>query len=136
MVYIVGLPFHLNDIELLASTHFLGQYGQIQNLSTNFKPGMGQSPQYFMTHVTYSLEEEAATAILALDGLKVNHNTLQATFGMTKFCNKFIKGMKCRKQNCLYTHEPVLQQFCQLTDDLRKNKLPVVSKQNMLETIV
>jgi len=41
---------------------------------------------------------------LALDEFETEERAIKASFGMTKYCNYFSKGLTCPNKECLYLH--------------------------------
>ena len=42
----------------------------------------------------------------------------RASFGTTKYCNAFIKGIPCTNPDCLYLHEEAPKEDCFLRDEM------------------
>lgn len=106
LVYVVGIPYRVAKKEILKQTEYFGQYGKIQhiviNKSQNYNSHIG-GPSY-TAYVTYSKKSEAATAIQAIDGSQIDGRQLRASYGTTKYCSYFFKGLKCTNSECYYLH--------------------------------
>ena len=71
VVYVIGLSSSLANKNILSSWQFFGQYGHITKIVVN-KGGYSQSfknDTTYSAYVTYSSQEEAAIALLAIDKL-------------------------------------------------------------------
>ena len=44
-------------------------------------------------------------SIQSLEGYWIENHLLRASFGTTKYCNNFIRGMPCNNPDCVYLHE-------------------------------
>ena len=107
IVYVIGLSENLTHLDLLSSFSFFGQYGNILKIVIN-QSGYSQKYQNdttYSAYVTYSSKEEAALALLCIDNCVVDNHTLRCSFGTTKYCNFFLKGVECMNKECLYLHE-------------------------------
>ncbi|KAG5188477.1 hypothetical protein JKP88DRAFT_304221 [Tribonema minus] len=49
--------------------------------------------------------EDAWSAIKAVDGFWLEGRHVRASFGTTKYCNSFLRGLACNNGDCLYLHE-------------------------------
>ena len=56
-------------------------------------------------YVTFDNSNSAASAIQAVDGTWLDNYLLRASFGTTKYCANFLRGIPCTNQECLYLHE-------------------------------
>ncbi|KAK1442183.1 ccr4-not transcription complex subunit 4 [Babesia gibsoni] len=106
LVYVVGIPTRVAKKEVLKQNEYFGQYGKIQHLvlnkSQNYNSHIG-GPSY-TAYVTYSKKSEAAAAIQGIDGSHVDGKMLRASYGTTKYCTFFFKGLKCTNPDCFYLH--------------------------------
>ena len=41
----------------------------------------------------------------AVDGCILDRRVLRGSFGTTKYCNYFIRGVPCNNNDCLYLHD-------------------------------
>jgi len=83
----------------------LGQYGKIIRLIVNnSKAYTGTGIPSYSAYVTYSSFQEAAIAILALDHTLNDDLLIRASFGSTKYCSHFLRGVECTNKECLYYH--------------------------------
>ena len=125
IVYIIGLPLNLASEEKLQKYEYLGQYGKIRKIIVN-KNGYSQNKKSNITYsayITYSSFEEASLALLSIDNnLYDNNNLLRASFGTTKYCNFFLKGIDCINRDCLYMHKWACDDDMILKEDICSNK--------------
>lgn len=56
-------------------------------------------------YVTYEKNEDAIVCINAVNGVWLGSKLLRASYGTTKYCTYFLKGIECTNPNCLYLHE-------------------------------
>lgn len=108
LVYIIGLPKKISEERILRSEKFLGQYGTIKKLIINkenpYSSGHTPKPSYGV-YVTYESDFEASLAVLALNKYVFSEYQIKASFGMTRYCNFFLRGKKCLKRECFYVHD-------------------------------
>ena len=115
LVYIINLPESAADENLLRSQSYFGQYGLIQKCVIN------KSLQHtaYQAYLTYSTDESAAVCIRACNKFTLDNYELTVTYGTTKYCNYFLRGNQCPKQECLYLHE-----FAQQNNVLPRDIMP------------
>ncbi|CEH17947.1 transcriptional repressor [Ceraceosorus bombacis] len=115
LVYVTGLSPRLAREELiptLRSNEYFGQYGRISKIliskrTTASKLVMGTSESALGVYITYHRKEDAARAIVAIDGSKGSDGrTLRASFGTTKYCTTYLRNLPCTVPTCTYLHEP------------------------------
>lgn len=107
VVYVIGLTSLLANKNILSSWKFFGQYGKIVKIVVN-KNGYNQNYQNettYSAYVSYSSQEEASLALLAIDNCIVDGHVIRGSFGTTKYCTFFLKGVECVNKECLYLHE-------------------------------
>jgi len=108
LVYVVGIPVEFAREELLRSKRLFGGYGDVVKIVLSKRKEikteqMGENP--YSAYITYSREEYAIEAIREMDGGKIGEKTVRCTFGTTKYCSYFLRGVKCGNEGCLYLHE-------------------------------
>ena len=126
VVYVIGLSSSLANKNILSSWQFFGQYGHITKIVVN-KSGYSQSfknDTTYSAYVTYSSQEEAAIALLAIDNCVVDGHVIRGSFGTTKYCTFFLKGIECANKECLYLH-----QFGDEEDTVLKEEISGANKQ-------
>ncbi|ORZ10665.1 RING/Ubox like zinc-binding domain-domain-containing protein [Lobosporangium transversale] len=113
LVYVIGLPPKLaNDEHTLRQHEYFGQYGKISKVVINRRnapvPSSGASAGVpsIGVYITYARKEDAAKAIAAIDGSIWDGKILRASYGTTKYCTYYLRGMTCQNPNCMYLHEP------------------------------
>uniref|UniRef100_A0A7N0ULA7 CCR4-NOT transcription complex subunit 4 n=1 Tax=Kalanchoe fedtschenkoi TaxID=63787 RepID=A0A7N0ULA7_KALFE len=108
LVYVVGLPLHLGDEDLLQHKEYFGRYGKVLKVSMS-RTTTGAIQQFpnntCSVYITYSKEEEAASCIQAVHGFTLEGRPLRACFGTTKYCHAWLRNMPCGNPDCLYLHE-------------------------------
>jgi hypothetical protein len=57
-------------------------------------------------YVTFIRKEDAARCIAAVEGTLYEGRMLRATYGTTKYCTFYLRGLVCQNPNCMYLHEP------------------------------
>jgi CCR4-NOT transcription complex subunit 4 len=103
-------------LHVLRSNEYFGQYGKISKVFLRKTPSDSCShPDSILgIYITYLRREDAARAISALDGYQAPNNpgkVLKATYGTTKYCLYFLRGLKCEDGgglgggSCLGLHE-------------------------------
>lgn len=115
LVYLVGLSERLANESLLAKQEYFGQYGPIRKIAVNRDKPFGKGskdPLSFSCYTTFVNNNDAALAIIALDGVELEGQPLKACFGMTKYCSYFIKNAQCPVADCLYFHKLAEDQDC------------------------
>lgn len=115
LVYVVGMDPKLAREELiptLRSQEYFGQYGRISKIliskrTTASKLIMGTQESAIGVYVTYLRKEDAARAIIAIDGSKgPDGRTIRASYGTTKYCTTYLRNLPCTNPICTYLHEP------------------------------
>lgn len=115
LVYVVGLSSKLAKEELiptLRSNEYFGQYGRISKIliskrNTASRLVMGTSETALGVYVTYHRKEDAAKAIVAIDGSKGSDGrVIRASYGTTKYCTTYLRNLPCTNPGCTYLHEP------------------------------
>jgi hypothetical protein len=124
IVYIIGIPLNLSSPDKLSKYEYLGQYGKIKKIIVN-KNGYSQnknSSKTYSAYITYSSFEEASLALLAIDNNFYDDNLLRTSYGTTKYCNFFLKGINCLNRDCLYMHNWANDNDMILKEDCCSNK--------------
>ena len=108
LVYVVGLSASLASREKLMKYEYFGQYGTIQKIVVNQSKAYDQSNPNgpsFSAYITYSKPSEASIAILSLDDTIIDNHCVRASFGTTKYCAFFLKGVECTNRDCVFLHK-------------------------------
>ncbi|KAI3407642.1 uncharacterized protein J3R85_020838 [Psidium guajava] len=108
LVYIVGLPLHLANEDLLLRRDYFGQYGKVLKVSMS-RTSAGVIQQFpnntCSVYITYSKEEEAIRCIQSVHGFALEGRPLRVCFGTTKYCHAWLRNVPCTNPDCLYLHE-------------------------------
>ncbi|KAH8117610.1 hypothetical protein DFH11DRAFT_1504882 [Phellopilus nigrolimitatus] len=124
VVYVVGLGSRFAKEELiptLRSNEYFGQYGKITKiLLVKRTPSGGQSPILGL-YISYYRREDAARAIAAVDGTSSpsgGGDVMRASYGTTKYCIAFLRGVSCTNHGCMDLHEWGDEKDCFTKEDL------------------
>ena len=102
-MYVIGVPAASAGDELLRRPEYFGQYGKIGKMVIHRN---NSAPQASVSaYVTFVYKDDAKAAIQALDGFWFEGHLLRASFGTTKYCNNFIRGVGCNNPDCVYLHD-------------------------------
>ena len=109
LVYIIGIPSKIAHEDVLQRPEFFGQFGRIVKTVVNKRnltnPLInGQAPTASV-YITYYRKEDAAKVIQHIDGSLYEGRILKATYGTTKYCSFFLRGIQCQNPGCMYLHE-------------------------------
>lgn len=110
VVYVIGLTNKLAQKEILQNQKYFGQYGNITKILTNkpktfVKSSLASNDNCNSSYIYYSKPSEAALAILAVDNFKIDNTYLKTSFGRTKYCSNYLKGIDCLNKDCFYLHK-------------------------------
>lgn len=110
LVYVIGISAKIAHEHILKEPEFFGQFGKIIKIVVNRKNflsnnGSGNPPSA-SAYVTFARKEDAAKAIEYVDGSVYDDRVLRATYGTTKYCSYFLRGLTCQNPGCMYLHEP------------------------------
>lgn len=108
LVYVIGLSASLANREKLSKWEYFGQYGNIIKIVVNKNKAYNQNSPHgpsYSAYVTFSKPSEASIAILSLDETMIDNHLIRASFGTTKYCSFFLKGIECNNKDCLYLHK-------------------------------
>jgi len=105
VAYLLNLPASIASQEVLSiqtlrSSHYLGQYGQIQELI--LQSGLRG---LFNAFVTYDSELSVAKCITGCAGYILYNATIKASYGTKKFCSFFVNKKPCPKSECGFLHD-------------------------------
>ncbi|PVZ99694.1 hypothetical protein BB558_004271 [Smittium angustum] len=109
LAYVVGLPPHLATEEILKGPDYFGQFGKINKIVINKKQITSRTGEPIISvgaYVTFASKEDTAVAIQTVDGSTLENRLLRATYGTTKYCSYYLRGIVCQNPNCMYLHEP------------------------------
>ena len=132
LVYMIGISDSISDISILSKYEYLGQYGKIIKIVINKKKAYNINNKFgpsFSAYITYSKPEEASIAILSLDNHYVDKHLIRASFGTTKYCQFYLKGMECTNKDCVYLHKKARPEDIINRDELNSNKNLFIAQQ-------
>ena len=72
-------------------------------------------------YITYQRREDAARAIAAVDGTNSpggSRDVMRASYGTTKYCMAFLRGVTCSDHSCMNLHEWGDEKDCFTKEDL------------------
>ncbi len=125
LVYVIGLSSSIANKDKLIRYEYFGQYGTIVKIVVNKSKAYNQnSPNgpSFSAYVTFSKPSEASIAILSLDETMIDNHLVRASFGTTKYCSFFLKGVECTNKECLFLHRIADESDIIKRGDLNSNK--------------
>ena len=138
LVYIIGLSSNIANREKLNKYEYLGQYGSIVKIVVNKNKAYNQNnpngPSY-SAYVTFSKPCEASIAILSLDDKMIDNHVIRASFGTTKYCSFFLKGIECTNKECLFLHKWAEENDIIKRGDLISNKVIFTQQHNYAKKI-
>lgn len=103
LVYVIGMPSNTASEETVRSANYFGQYGKITKTVIHKNSNISLST--VSAYCTFWNREDAKAAIQALDGYWLEGHQLRASFGTTKYCNSFVRGVSCSNPDCVYLHD-------------------------------
>lgn len=106
-MYVIGIPASIvSTDEALRKPELFGQYGKIGKVVVHRNTSHSSAHNTVSAYVTFVHKEDAKAAIQALDGHWLDSTSLlRASFGTTKYCNNFVRGVACSNPECVYLHE-------------------------------
>ena len=87
----------------MRKAEYFGQYGQIHKIVVH--RNSNSSHPTVSAYITFTHKDDAKAAITALEGFYLDGHHLRASFGTTKYCNNFIRGVPCSNPECVYLHD-------------------------------
>ena len=110
LVYVIGISAKIAHEHILKEAEFFGQFGKIIKIVVNKKnflaSSSGSNPPSASAYITFVRKEDAARAIEFVDGSVYDDRVIRATYGTTKYCSYFLRGLTCQNPGCMYLHEP------------------------------
>ncbi|KAI0792832.1 hypothetical protein C8Q75DRAFT_751628 [Abortiporus biennis] len=140
VVYVVGIGPRFAKEELiptLRTNEYFGQYGKISKIViTKRNPPGGRAPVVGL-YITYHRREDAARCIAAVDGAPSpggGHEIMRASYGTTKYCMAFLRGVNCSDHSCMNLHEWGDENDCFTKEDLTTLKHTMRDTENRPRT--
>ena len=133
LVYVIGLSSSIANKDTLLKPEYFGQYGTIIKIVVNKSKAYNQNSPYgpsYSAYVTFSRPSEASIAILSLDETMVDNHLIRASFGTTKYCSFFLKGVECTNKDCLFLHYLADENDIIKRGDLNSNKTIFAQQQS------
>ncbi|KAF8654128.1 hypothetical protein AX16_003659 [Volvariella volvacea WC 439] len=124
VVYVVGIGPRFAKEELiptLRSNEYFGQYGKITKIVLVKRTPSGGGAPIVGLYITYYRKEDAARAIAAVDGATSpggGREVMRASYGTTKYCMTFLRGVTCNDHSCMNLHEWGDEKDCFTKEDL------------------
>lgn len=131
LVYIIGIPHKYAEEDILRKQEFFGQFGVIKKIiinKRNFlydtvnKIDLKTSESTASAYITYSNDYEAKWCIQEVDESVFEGKVLRCTYGTTKYCSFYLKGIPCQNNDCMYLHESKSQEDILTKDELINTK--------------
>ena len=133
LVYVIGLSSSIANKDTLLKQEYFGQYGTIIKIVVNKNKAYNTNSPYgpsYSAYVTFSKPSEASIAILSLDETMVDRHLIRASFGTTKYCSFFLKGVECTNKDCLFLHYLADENDIIKRGDLNSNKTIFAQQQS------
>jgi len=105
----------------LRSNEYFGQYGKITKILLVKRNSPGGGGPVVGLYITYHRREDAARAIAAVDGTSSpggGREVMRASYGTTKYCMAFLRGVQCSDHSCMNLHEWGDEKDCFTKEDL------------------
>ncbi|KAF8636710.1 hypothetical protein AX17_003513 [Amanita inopinata Kibby_2008] len=124
VVFVVGIGPRFAKEELiptLRSEDYFGKYGKISKILLVKRTFPGGRDPVVGLYITYHRREDAARAIAAVDGAASpsgGREIMRASYGTTKYCMAFLRGLNCNDHNCMNLHEWGDEKDCFTKEDL------------------
>ena len=116
-----GLTQSCKLISTLRSNDYFGQYGRISKIIIVKRTPPGTQVPVVGLYITYHRKEDAARCIAAVDGSASpggGNDIMRASYGTTKYCMSFLRGVNCPDHNCMNLHEWGDEKDCFTKEDL------------------
>ncbi len=108
-------------IPTLRSNEYFGQYGKITKIVLVKRTPSGSGAPVVGLYITYHRREDVARAIAAVDGTPSpggGREVMRASYGTTKYCMAFLRGVTCSDHSCMNLHEWGDEKDCFTKEDL------------------
>jgi hypothetical protein len=108
-------------IPTLRSNEYFGQYGKISKIIVTKRTAPGSSSSVVGLYITYHRREDATRCITLVDGAPPpgsGSEVMRASYGTTKYCMAFLRGVSCSDHSCMNLHEWGDEKDCFTKEDL------------------
>jgi len=127
LVYVIGIPQRYADEDTLRRHEFFGQFGTIKKIIISKRGYVSDIPRHAecaklvperqgcdlfkaaestaSAYVTFGNDVEAQRCIQEVDESMLDGRVLRCTYGTTKYCSFYLKGIPCQNNECMYLHE-------------------------------
>lgn len=108
-------------IPTLRSHEYFGQYGKISKIVIVKRTSPGGRVPVVGLYITFHRREDAARCIAAVDGAPSpggGGEVMRASYGTTKYCMAFLRGVSCSDHSCMNLHEWGDESDCFTKEDL------------------
>ncbi|KAH9842550.1 uncharacterized protein C8Q71DRAFT_208144 [Rhodofomes roseus] len=142
VVYVIGMGPRFAKEELiptLRSSEYFGQYGKISKIVIVKRTSPGGRAPVVGLYITYHRREDAARAIAAVDGAPSpggGNEIMRASYGTTKYCMAFLRGVSCTEHGCMNLHEWGDEKDCFTKEDLTTLKHTMKDTENRPRTTI
>ena len=129
LMYCINIPPSLAKEEVLAERRYFGKFGKLSKIkvaatrkvttaaattsssSSLSSSKLSSSPastssSVYSAYVTFKRPSDCAVAISLCHHTILLGHTLKATYGTTKYCAFYTRGVPCTMTKCSYLHEP------------------------------
>jgi len=117
LMYVVGLSGRIAKEEILKKKQFFGKFGKLLKIVVN-KKVLGNGVTSYCAYVTFRNAKDAELAIKKINGSILDGTRIKATYGTTKYCTNFLRGITCTNPTCLYLHYLARPEDCFSKEDL------------------
>ncbi|KAF5357815.1 hypothetical protein D9756_001673 [Leucocoprinus leucothites] len=141
VVYVVGIGSRAKEelIPTLRSNEYFGQYGKINKIILVKRTPSGGGAPVVGLYITYHRKEDAARAISAVDGVPSpggGKEVMRASYGTTKYCMAFLRGVSCTDHSCMNLHEWGDEKDCFTKEDLTTLKHTMKATESRTRTTI
>ncbi|KAL4075413.1 hypothetical protein V8B97DRAFT_1867593 [Scleroderma yunnanense] len=136
VVYVMGIGPRFAKEELiptLRSSDYFGQYGKISKMILVKRSQSSGGAPVVGLYITYHRREDAARCIATVDGSPSpggGREVMRASYGTTKYCMAFLRGVNCSDGTCMSLHEWGDEKDCFTKEDLTTLKHTIKDTEN------
>ncbi|KAF7791288.1 hypothetical protein EIP86_002302 [Pleurotus ostreatoroseus] len=114
------------------------EYGKISKIMIVKRTPPGGRAPIIGLYITFHRREDAARCITAVDGAPSpsgGNEVLRASYGTTKYCMAFLRGVSCQDHGCMNLHEWGDENDCFTKEDLTTLKHTMKDTENRTRTV-